>query len=144
MTNEVEKYNNEFEELEAIILNSKQKVWQKVNYEYIYLNWAVGCYVAAKLENAQWGEKVVSNFSLFLKQRNPQLKGFDKRSIYRMVQFFNTYFNTEFAVAMQPQLPENENKQVVAALQPQLHQTEIQEFNNPILKLLAASRVRTL
>lgn len=131
------KHQSEFEELEQIILQSKQRVWQKVNYEQIYLYWYVGDYVAAKLKTAQWGQQVVVKFSKFLKSRNPQLKGFDKRAIYRMIQFYNTYSENEFMVALQPFLTDTNKKKYVAALQPQLQIQEIEQVNKIIPAFLA-------
>jgi len=131
------EFQSDFEELEKIILQSKQKIWYKVNYEQIYLYWFVGSYVSFKQSKAEWGQKVVANFARFLKQRNPQLKEFDKRAIYRMVQFFNTYSVDEFVVALQPLFQDKKENQIVAAMPPQLQSHKIDDFNNPIIEFLA-------
>lgn len=139
MKNEIktDKYYNDFIELETFILKSKQKVWRKVNYEQIFLYWYVGNYVSIKLNSAKWGQKIVSSFVRFLRQRNPQIKGFDRRAIYRMIQFYTTYSNNEFVAALQPLLPKNNKNQIVVALQPQLKEQDNDVSNNPIIELIA-------
>lgn len=99
--------------------------------------WFVGGYVSFKQLKAEWGQKVVANFSHFLKQRNPQLKGFDKRAIYRMVQFYNTYSGNEFVAALRPLLQGNIENQIVVAVPPQLQEPSNEGINNPIIELLA-------
>jgi len=93
-----------FAELETIIIDNKQRIWQKINQEQIFLYWQVGNFVAAKLAAAQWGKAVVENFAKYFKKRHPQYKGFDKRAIYRMVQFYETYASPEFSEALLPHL----------------------------------------
>lgn len=138
MSNSVpDKHTQHFKELEDIILQSKQRVWTKVNHEQIYLYWMVGAYVSAKQRTANWGNKIVDNFSLFLRERNPAIKGFDRRAIYRMVQFFSTYSTKEFVVALQPQLSEQEQVQIVAALQPQIYSIDIETYPSFLIDLLA-------
>ena len=54
-----------------------------------------------------------------------------------MVQFFNTYSVDEFVAALQPLLQNNSEKQIVVAVLPQLQSSKIDNFNNPIIELLA-------
>ncbi len=132
-----DKHSKDFKELENIILQSKQRVWTKVNYEQIYLYWLVGEYVSAKLEASEWGQSIVDNFSEFLKARQPLIKGFSRRGIYRMVRFYNTYFNSKFVSAMLAQLPREELGQFVSALPTQIQNTDIKEYHPILLELLA-------
>lgn len=133
----IDNQEKAFVELENLILESKHRTWQKVNEAQIYLYWQVGCYVSTKLADSQWGQTVVENFSKFLKQRNPQIKGFDRRAIYRMVQFYQTYSGNEFVVALQPQIQNIKQSAIEVAVQPQLQTTEIQDINNSIIHLLS-------
>ena len=41
------------------------------------------------------GAKVIENLTLFIKEKYPTLKGFNKRRLYRMVQFCETYKDNE-------------------------------------------------
>jgi len=135
---EVEEiHQHSFIELEKLIIQSKQQVWHKMNYEQIFLYWYVGKYVSAKLTSAQWGQSVVDTCSFFLKKRNPQLKGFDRRAIYRMVQFYDTYSIPEFVAALQPQIAEDKEQQFVAALQPQYNSVSSESTDNIFIDFLA-------
>ncbi|MEN9443588.1 MAG: hypothetical protein RIS47_478 [Bacteroidota bacterium] len=118
-------YQPAFQELELLILSSKQRVWQHINEEQIYLYCLVGAYVSAKLADTQWGQAVVSSFAKFLKHRNPAIKGFDRRAIYRMVQFFKTYSHPDFVAALPPQITQLPQLPIVGAMQPQLITAQI-------------------
>ncbi len=130
-------FQNDFEELEQIIIQSKQNIWHRINYQQIYLYWFVGAYVSFKQSKAEWGQKIVAKFADFLKKRNPKLKGFDRRAIYRMVKFYKTYSADEFVVAMQPLLQNDTENKIVVALPPQLQNIDTEHLNNPIIELLA-------
>ncbi|NLF41238.1 MAG: DUF1016 domain-containing protein [Bacteroidales bacterium] len=64
-----------------------------VNYEQLHLFWQVGAYIDQKLVEGGWGEKVVDQFSEWLKGKDPLVKNFDRRNIYRMREFFLAYNN---------------------------------------------------
>ena len=44
-----------------------------------------------KIKAEKWGSKTVENISRAIMKLYPNLKGFDKRGLYRMVQFYETY-----------------------------------------------------
>ena len=58
--------------------------------------WNVGGYVSAKIKSSEWGSKVVTELSEYLRTKDPNLKGYSRRSIYKMVQFYETYSTKEF------------------------------------------------
>jgi predicted nuclease of restriction endonuclease-like (RecB) superfamily len=125
--NQIEKspYKSQFEEIQSLIEFRRNRAYQAVNNESIISNWEVGCYVSRKLKTAQWGSKIVSQLAIYLKEKQPEIKGYDKRAIERMVKFYDTYCQPEFAAALPPQIQTNENhtdKIVVTAL-PQLQDT---------------------
>lgn len=94
----------QFSEIKNLITQARNRAYQAVNNEAILLNWRVGEYVSDKLKSASWGDGVVAQLSDFLKLHEPSLKGFTKRGIYRMVQFYDTYSNSEFVVTVSTQL----------------------------------------
>lgn len=57
------------------------------------------------------GSGVVDQFAKFLKSQDPDLKGYDRSAIYRMVKFYDTYSSKEFMTALPPQFG-NEEKVV--------------------------------
>ena len=48
-------------------------------------------YVSDKLKNEEWGSKVVSQLSEYIRSKRPDIKGFSKRNIYNMVMFYDEY-----------------------------------------------------
>jgi predicted nuclease of restriction endonuclease-like (RecB) superfamily len=99
----IQSYEKQFEDIRLIIDTHKRRAYRAANYEQIATYWEVGAYVSGKLKTTQWGSKVVSNLADYLKTQQPDLKGFDKRALYRMVQFFETYSNVEFIELVQKQ-----------------------------------------
>jgi len=69
---------------------------QTVNSESLLICWKVGKYVSEKLRNSEWGGKVVTQLSEYLRVKDPGLKGYSRRNIYNMVTFYETYFSPAF------------------------------------------------
>ena len=86
-----------FTEIINLIEFRKKNAYQKVNEELILLNWDFGKYVSEKINNNKWGSKVVEELANFIQNKYPSLKGFNRRGIYRMKQFYETYKN-EFEI----------------------------------------------
>jgi len=90
-----------------------------VNRELLNLYWQLGEYLDQQLKNSNWGDKTVAQFAAFLKQNHPALKGFERRNLYRMLQFYQTYVPlTEIVSSARPQIqsPENKEDKIVSAL----------------------------
>lgn len=93
-------FENQFDEIIELISEAKGKAFAAVNKELVQLYFTVGKYVNNKLLSALWGDGVVLQLANYLKERDPSLKGFDKRGIARMVQFYKTYSKKEFLDAI--------------------------------------------
>ncbi|SFL12611.1 Predicted nuclease of restriction endonuclease-like (RecB) superfamily, DUF1016 family [Porphyromonadaceae bacterium KH3CP3RA] len=104
MAYEVNKIQSQFEELKSIIVSHKNRAYQAVNSELIITYWEVGKYVSGKTKTAEWGTGVVDQLAKYLKEKQPDLKGFDRRAIYRMVKFYETYSSPEFVAIGNPLL----------------------------------------
>ena len=57
----------------------------------ISLYWDFGEYISEKTKDASWGSKIIDKLEEFMKKTYPNLKGFNKRGLYRMKQFYETY-----------------------------------------------------
>lgn len=82
-----------FDEIVKIIETRKNNAFRKVNEETIKMYWEFGEYVSNKLANSEWGEKIVTRLAEFMQKNYPTLQGFNKRGLYRMKQFYETYRN---------------------------------------------------
>ncbi|WP_460408691.1 PDDEXK nuclease domain-containing protein [Pseudomonas amygdali] len=93
--------NDRFDEVLAMI----QQAAQAVNTRLIELYWQVGAYISRKIENAEWGDAVVSQLAEHLAVTQPGLRGFTRRNLFRMRQFFEVYRDDEKVSAVLTQLP---------------------------------------
>lgn len=126
MTYEINDIQSQFEELNAIIISHKNRVYQTINTEMIVMNWEVGKYISFKIKKSEWGSGVVDQFVGYLKDIQPELKGFDRRAIYRMVKFYETYSSPEFVVIGKPLLKSSgiQTNTIVGIESPQFDELE--------------------
>jgi hypothetical protein len=62
-----------------------------VNEELVLLYFKVGNIVSTKVAAGAWGENTVGELADYIMQKLPGLSGFNRRGIYRMMQFFEAY-----------------------------------------------------
>jgi predicted nuclease of restriction endonuclease-like (RecB) superfamily len=101
--------DDRFNEVLALIKSAKQQAMQAVNTQLIELYWQVGAYISRKLEKAEWGDSVVSQLAEHLATTQPGLRGFTRRNLFRMRQFYEAYRGDEKVSALLTQLPWTHN-----------------------------------
>src|SRR5450759_1708883 len=84
-------HESSFREIVSLIQRARQRAFQAVNTELIDLYWRVGEYISRKLETAEWGDGVVDELARYLVRHHPDLKGFTRRNLFRMRQFYESY-----------------------------------------------------
>ena len=89
--NQLISLEQQFGEVIDIILQHKSNASRVVNEELLLSAWHVGGYVYAKLKSEEWGSKVVTQLSEFIRSKRPDIKGYSKRNIYNMVMFYEEY-----------------------------------------------------
>jgi predicted nuclease of restriction endonuclease-like (RecB) superfamily len=94
--NIVKPIEQQFGEVVNIILQHKSRATKAVNEELLLTAWHVGGYVSSKLKSEEWGSKVVSQLSEYIRSQRPDIKGFSRRSIYNMVLFYDEYSSETF------------------------------------------------
>lgn len=118
MESQTTEYKQQFEEIRNIILLHRSRALQNVNEESLAMSWQVGQIVSFRLKNNEWGSKVVTQLSEYLRTKDPSLKGYSRRNIYNMVNFYDTYSSTEFAELVQglslPQMVQTASAQISA------------------------------
>ncbi len=88
----------QFTEIQELIRKAKTRAFKAVNTELIGLYWEIGKYISAKITKAEWGKGVVKNLSDYLKESEPELKGFSSQNLWRMKQFYEAYYkNTKLS-----------------------------------------------
>jgi predicted nuclease of restriction endonuclease-like (RecB) superfamily len=98
-----------FDEILSIIQAARQRAFQAVNVELIDLYWQVGQTISRKIEAAEWGDGVVPQLAEFLARTQPGLKGFTRRNLFRMRQFYETYRDNPIVSPLLRQLPWTHN-----------------------------------
>ena len=132
----------QFGEVVDIILQHKSRASKVVNEELLLTAWHVGGYVSAKLKSEEWGSKVVSQLSEYIRSKRPDIKGYGRSSIYNMVLFYDEYSSETFTSTVERYL----NSEFV---QPRIGQIETSVFlssqeANAIVQATSAQFVQPL
>lgn len=99
----------DFAEITRLIASARQRAYQAVNTALIDLYWQVGAYLSGKIKAAEWGEGVVEQLAQHLASTQPGLKGFTRRNLFRMRQFYEAYPDPQLVTALLTQLPWTHN-----------------------------------
>ena len=78
--------------------------YKKVNEELILLYLEVGKFLYELKEKSGYGDKITTKSAQFMKNNYPTIKGFTKRNIERMIQFYSVYKDDEIASPLVTQL----------------------------------------
>ncbi len=87
-----------------LIQDARDNANRKVNEELILLYWNVGKYISEQLERRKWGSSYVDELASFISENCPGVKGFNRRGLYRMKQFYETYKDKEFVSTLLTQI----------------------------------------
>ena len=94
----------QFDEIISIIDNARTRALKAVNAELIQMYWSVGEYLSDLCANSRFGDKVIDEVASFVARANPGIKGFNRRGLYRMKQFYETYKDDEFVTPLVTQI----------------------------------------
>jgi len=100
----------QFHEIVHLIKSVQNNVFVSINVEMINLYWNVGQYLSIQLSNAAWGDKTVDELADFIQRKYPEIKGFNRRGLYRMKQFFETYSSAKFVSLPMAQIQGADNQ----------------------------------
>lgn len=106
--------DEQFGEVLALIHSARQRAVQAVNTQLVELYWQVGAYISHKLEQADWGDAVVTQLADYLARTQPGLNGFTRRNLFRMRQFYEAYRGDEKVSALLTQLPWTHNLMILS------------------------------
>lgn len=87
-----------------IVENAKERAYRKVNEELILMYQEVGKYISQKTKEASYGSGFVDNVAEFFSTNYPELRGFNRRGLYRMKQFYELYSDDEKVSTLLTQL----------------------------------------
>jgi hypothetical protein len=121
--------DQQFSEVVDIILQHKSRASKVVNDELLLSAWHVGGYVSAKLKSEEWGSKVVTQLSEFIRSQHPEIKGYSRSSIYNMVMFYDEYSSETFALTVAKYL----NSEFVQPASAQIRETKYLPQNEDVV-----------
>lgn len=81
----------QFSDIIFLIQNSRHNAIRAVNVALIDLYWNIGEYISKNIQTQAWGTGVVEQLALYITQKDPDLKGFSAKNLWRMKQFYETY-----------------------------------------------------
>lgn len=119
---QIQPMQNQFTEIIHLIQTSRNKAISAVNTELINLYWKTGAFISIQVEQAHWGDKTINELATFIKSNHPEIKGFDRRGLYRMKQFYEIYAKSQIVSSLMTQLQilDNHNNISITALIPKL------------------------
>ncbi len=100
MKNEILAVGN----LIQIIRQSRQNALKKVNEELIQMYWKVGEHLSKESTKALFGDAYIDTIAEEIQNAFPGIKGFNRRGLYRMKKFYETYVDDEFVTTLLSQI----------------------------------------
>ncbi len=139
----------QFSEIVLMIRESHYNAAKAVNTELINLYWNVGQYISKQLASATWGDKTVEELATFIQKEYTEVKGFNRRGLYRMKQFYETYTSMSFVSSSMTQI-QNANNETDKIVSSSMTQFVFQDVRDTILAkvswthhLILISRIKT-
>ena len=102
-------------EIIDIIQSAKERAYRKVNEELILMYRQVGEYISKKMETVSYGDAYIQGLADFFEKEYPELKGFTRRGLYRMKQFYELYKDDEKVSTVLTQLSWSNHLQIMSA-----------------------------
>ena len=93
-----------FIEIAKIIEEARNNAYRKVNEELILMYRQVGQFLSEKTREASYGDGYINSLAHYIQDQFPGIKGFNRRGLYRMKQFYETYADNEKVSALLTQL----------------------------------------
>ena len=103
-----------FNKIIDLIENRKNRAYKRINEELILLYLDVGKYLYELQQDSKYGDKLTTKASNFMKNNYPNIKGFTKRNIERMIQFYKTYKDDKIASTLLTQLSWSSNMLILS------------------------------
>lgn len=117
--NELDIITSDLEEIVGIIVNAKENAFRKVNEELIKMYWCIGKKLSEKSQKSGYGDKYIDNIAKLIHNLHPELKGFNRRSLYRMKQFYEIYCDDQIVSPLVTQLSWTNNLIIISTTKSQ-------------------------
>ena len=112
---ELQPYNDKFQKVVNIIETARENAYKKVNEELILMYRDIGKFISEQSANAAYGDAFVQQLAGFFEKNYPDLKGFNRRGLYRMKQFYELYKDEEKVSPLVTQLSWTNHLKIMSA-----------------------------
>ena len=114
---EITDYNKWISSLKTKVQRAQSQIALAVNSAVLELYWEIGKEIDIKLKNANWGTKIIGQISIDLMLAFPNIKGFSKRNIYAMRQWYSFYSQkSTFVPQAVAQIPWGHNRLIISKI----------------------------
>ena len=102
-------------ELKAKIRKAQNKVAFSINSQLLELYWELGRELALRQQNSNWGSNYIEKTAMELRSSFPRIKGFSRRNLYAMRQWYLYYSQeSEFVPRGVAQIPWGHNRLIIS------------------------------
>ena len=108
-----------FAEILGQIHQTRQQAYQQFNTVLAELYWNIGQYIATQVKQAGWGKGVIQELASFIKTKDPELKGFSDKNLWRMKQFYEVYQQDEKLATLWRELSWSHNRRIMSLKTPE-------------------------
>ena len=133
MSRQLTPQNHDFNQIISIIEESRSRALRAVNAELIQMYWNVGEYLSDLCANAAFGDKVIDEVASYIAGSGTNIKGFNRRGLYRMKQFYETYKGDEFVTPLVTQIDSAYYERCKLSAQKPIPEAAPQNVRNSIL-----------
>lgn len=103
--------------LKAKVHSARQKIAFSLNSQVLELYWDIGKEICIKQQNSNWGSNVIDQIATEFKIEFPDMKGFSRRNLYAIRQWFLFYFQRyEFVPHTVAQIPWGHNRLIISKI----------------------------
>lgn len=100
--------------LKAKIQSARNKLAFSINSQVLELYWEIGRDISDKQQKSGWGSNFVEKIAEELKQDFPEIKGFSRRNIYAILQWYRFYSEKyQFVPQGVAQIPWGHNRLII-------------------------------
>lgn len=105
----------DFSYILKLIETHRQNAYRKVNEELVTMYYEIGKFLSEKVASEKWGTKVIDSIAKAINNKYPSFKGLDRRSLYRMIQFYEAYKDNEIVSPLVTQISWTNNLMILSS-----------------------------
>ncbi|MDH8701022.1 putative nuclease of restriction endonuclease-like (RecB) superfamily [Dysgonomonadaceae bacterium PH5-43] len=103
--------------IKSKIRRARNKLVFSINSQVLELYWELGRDIAEKQQNSDWGSGFIEQIAKELKRDFPEIKGFSRRNLYAILQWYKFYSDKyQFVPQAVAQIPWGHNRLIITKI----------------------------